>query len=394
MRRSLVLVGRAVPTPIVPSAVSPDAAKTPIRGVALRSSHASAASLTSAIIFAFAIAGCSSDAASTDSPAPRPGNASEATATSSQHPATPRRVQHLVIAVRPVDTMPTTWREVFVVPYGSGNEQLGTSRGGEAGAPRHYGPESGAPAPDGSWWFLDTAKRRLAHYDAAGHFVGAVKVPARLLVDGRYFQWALPHVLADGTLVAFRLTSGAAAMLRLRDGVLDEVPLTAMFTPTYDDGTLLYGTVAGGPALATVDPESGDLEPARAYRLPSGAAFTIGDDFDRGVIRVDTPSGSLRLSTVAPSGAIAHMGVQMRAGADDSLHLYLMGASNERHAAQLVGYVRIDPSGAAAKLEPLPSPNSNADRGSPAQLVLAPGESTPMLVYVMPDGVHIYERTT
>ena len=42
-----------------------------------------------------------------------------------------------------------------------------------------------------------------------------------LLVHG--FQWALPHVLADGTLVAFRLTGDAGAMLRLRDGVLDEV---------------------------------------------------------------------------------------------------------------------------------------------------------------------------
>jgi hypothetical protein len=182
-------------------------------------------------------------------------------------------------------------------------------------------------------------------------------------------------------------------MLRLRDGVLDEVPLTAMFTTTYDDGTLLYGTVAGGTPLATVDPDTGDLTLAPAYRLPSGAAFTVDDNFDRGVLRVDTPTGSLRLATAAPSGATAHMGVQMRAGADDSLHRYLVGASNGRNATQLVGYVRIDRSGAVTKLEPLPSPGSSADRGSPAQLSLAAASSTPMLVYVMDDGVHVYRRT-
>jgi hypothetical protein len=36
---------------------------------------------------------------------------------------------------------------------------------------------------------------------------------------------------------------------------------------------------------------------------------------------------------------------------------------------------------------------SEADPGSPAQLVMAPGSSTPMLVYVLDDGVHVYERT-
>jgi hypothetical protein len=288
--------------------------------------------------------------------------------------------------------MPTTWREVFVVPYGSGHEKLGTSRGGEGGALR-FGPESGAPARDGSWWFLDVGKLRLAHYDARGRFLGAVRVPPRLLVNGDAFQWTLPHVLLDGTLVAFRLTAGAGAMLRLRDGVLDEVPLSAMFTPTYDDGRLLYGTVGRRARLVTVDPDTGDIEPASAYQLPSGAAFTVDDDFDRGVLRVDTPAASSRLATVAPSGAVAHMGVQMRGGADDSVHLYLMGASNDRNAALLVGYIRIYRSGVVTKLEPLPSPASSADRGSPAQLVLAPGGSDPMLVYVMPDGVHVYRRT-
>ena len=291
--------------------------------------------------------------------------------------------------------MPTTWREVFVVQYGLGHAKLGTSRGGERGSPVYYGPEYGAPAPDGSWWFFDVGKLRLAHYDARGHFLEAVRVPTRLLVNGNAFQWTLPHVLADGTVVAFRLIGegSAGAMLRLRDGVLDEVPLTAMFSPTNDDGTLLYGMVGGRETLKTVDPDTGDIEPTTSYRMPSGAAFTMADDFDRGVVTIDAPSGSVRLKTVTRSGATAHMGVQLRAGADDSLHLYLVGASFNRNAPQLVGYLRIDRSGEVTRLEPLANPFSNADPGSPAHLVMASGDSTPMLVYVMPDGVHIYRRT-
>lgn len=351
------------------------------------------ASLTVALV----VTSCTPDAPS--SPDPGPGFRSRVVARVVGSPSLPPRaarpVRRIVVPITPVDIMPKRWREVFVVPYGSGHEELGTSRGGERGTPVQYGPEYGAPAPDGSWWFLDVDKLRLAHYDAGGGFLEAVRVPTRLLVDGDAFQWTLPHVLSDGTVVAFRLSAETddGAMLRLRDGVLDEVPLTAMFSPTYDDGTLLYGTVAGRAGLVTVDQDSGEVNPVPAYRLPSGAAFTVEDDFDRGVVRVDTATGSVRLATESPSGSTAHMGVQVRAGADDSLHLYLLGTSDDRSSTRLVGYLRIGRSGGITRLEPLASPDSSADRGSPAQLVVAPAASIPMLVYVMPDGVHVYRRT-
>jgi len=44
-------------------------------------------------------------------------------------------------------------------------------------------------------------------------------------------------------------------------------------------------------------------------------------------------------------------------------------------------------------VEALPNPLNESDPGSPAQLSMAPGSSTPMLVYVLPDGVHVYERS-
>lgn len=356
--------------------------------------HAAAVCVSSVVAVALMVSSCTAEGPSTTDPPSAPSDVGKSEV-SSPRPSTARHVQRMVVRIPPVDTMPSTWRQVFVVPYGPAQDQFGLSRGGERGAPAYYGPEYGAPAPDGSWWFLDVAKLRLVHYDAHGDFVSAVTVPPRLLVDGDAFQWQLPHVLSDGTLVAFRLIAGAdvGAMLRLRDGVLDEVPLTAMFTPTFDDGSLLYGAVADGPPLVTLDPDTGEIEPASQYHLASRAGFTLDDDFDHGVISVNAAGWSVRMKTVTPSGAVAHMGVQMRAGADGALHLYLVGQSFNRNAAQLVGYMRIDQSGTVSKLEPLPSPISSADRGSPAQLVVPPGRSEPMLVYVMADGVHVYRRT-
>ena len=84
--------------------------------------------------------------------------------------------------------MPDAWQERFVIGYGPGNELLGTSPGGDSG-------------PDGTWWFLDAAKARLAHFDASGRYLDQVRIPRTMLVQGVYCQWQLPHVLADGTLL-------------------------------------------------------------------------------------------------------------------------------------------------------------------------------------------------
>jgi hypothetical protein len=120
--------------------------------------------------------GCRADAPQTGDPSPGPEVASEDSSSSSTAPPRTPGVQRLVIP-RAVEVMPGTWREIFAVSYGPGVEQLGTSPGGDEGGAVDYGPESGAPAPDGSWWFLDVAKRRLAHYSSSGAFLEGVQVP-------------------------------------------------------------------------------------------------------------------------------------------------------------------------------------------------------------------------
>jgi hypothetical protein len=298
-------------------------------------------------------------------------------------------VDELVVP-RAAPALPAAWQERFAIGYGPGKALLGTSPGGDSGS-LDIGPEYGAPAPDGSWWFLDAAKARIAHYDSFGHFIDQVRVSRRLLMGGRYFQWQLPHVLADGTLVAARQDPERTWLLRLREGRLDEIPVDGSFAPTYDDGVRLYGFAGRGKPVV-VDPIDGSLQPTSVFRTPSGTAFSVAIGHR---LRLDLPEAgtSKVLPITTASGAPAHVAVQVRAGADDTLHLFLAGIGEDNESVQLVGATLVSPKGEVAEVEALPNPFSEADPGSPAELVMAPGSSTPMLVYVLADGVHVYERT-
>jgi hypothetical protein len=285
--------------------------------------------------------------------------------------------------------LPGAWHERFVIGYGPGKELLGTSPGGDSGT-LDIGPDYGAPAPDGSWWFLDAAKARVAHYDSAGGFLDQVRISRKLLVGGRYFQWQLPHVLDDGTLVAARQDPQRTWLLRVRDGRIDEIPVEGSFAPVYDDGVRLFG-FAGRGQLVVVDPTDGSMRRTTYFRTPAGTRFAV-DVGDR--LRIDLPesqtSKSLPIRTL--DGGPAHVGLQVRAGADDTLHLFLVGAGADDESVQLVGATIVSPAGDVAEVEALPNPFSEADPGSPAQLQLRSGSSIPMLVYVLDDGVHVYER--
>jgi hypothetical protein len=350
-------------------------------------------------VVASVLAACSSDSSDAEGPTAGP-SSSSAAATPSDVGPTPsptasgptddRDLDATRLVVPPAaPALPATWQERFVIGYGPGRALLGTAPGGDSGT-LDIGPEYGAPGPDGSWWFLDAAKARIAHYDSAGQFLDQVRVSKKLLIGGLYFQWQLPHVLADGTLVAARQGPEGTWLLRLRGGVLDEIPVDGSFGPTYDDGVLLYGFSRRGKPVV-VDPVDGSMTPTSSYRTPSGTPFSIAVG---GRLRLDLPAGGISkaLPMVTASGAAAQVGVQVRAGADDTLHLFLIGSGEDDESVQLVGATLVSPTGQVAQVEALPDPLNESDPGSPAQLVMAPGSSTPLLVYVLPDGVHVYER--
>jgi hypothetical protein len=319
-----------------------------------------------------------------DDPTPaEPSLAATPAVSESPTPSEDPGVERLVVPAAAA-SLPDSWSESFVIPYGQGPALLGTSQGGDSGGTVLYGPEYGAAAPDGTWWFLDLAKDRIAHYDATGRYLGRVRntTPS-----------TLPHVLADGTFYAARYnTDTSSQLLRLRDGALDVVDVDGAFFPSYDDGTSLFGDVDN--EMAEVNPASGVLERVDYFTTPPGARFAVHTDFDKGRLLVDLPdaavSRSLPIRTT--SGDKAHVGIEVRAGADGVLHLFLSGYGDDDESGQLVGYTSISTSGAVSPVVGMPDPFSESDPGSPAHLVIAPGSSKPMLVYVLGDGVHVYER--
>lgn len=353
--------------------------------------------LTLAAVAVAALASCSAE----ESPPPdRPSSAPSSDAStgtpvgaspsaSSATPSADPGVRRLVVPAAAA-SLPPTWREAFVIPYGEAAELLGTSPGGDTDT-LDIGPGYGAPGPDGSWWFLDAAKQRVAHYDAGGAYLGEVEAAEALGVTG--FPWSQPHVLADGTLVAVRLDPPYSWLLRVHDGLVSEVRVDGLFSPESDDGELLYGSVGRG-RYAVVDPTDGSRERTETFRTPAGTRFFIGKGFDSGRLRVELPDVGVSrvLPTRTASGAIAHVGAEVRAGADDVIHLFLVGTGEDDESAQLVGYTSVGPTGVVPAVEVLPNPFSASDPGGAAHLVVAAGSSTPMLVYVLEDGVHVYER--
>jgi hypothetical protein len=336
------------------------------------------------VLAAVLLAACGTERLSAD-PDPTPSTSPSETTSAEPDPG----VDELVVPAAAA-SLPATWHERFVVPYGAGQALLGTSPGGDSGT-LDLGPEYGAPSGDGTWWFLDAAKRRLAHYDADGRYLDAVPIPTSLLVGGVYFQWQLPHVMGDGTLVTVRHTPDRSYLLRLRDGVLDEIPVNGSFSPTYANDLFLYGFDDDGGQVV-VDPDDGEMVSSSTFTTAARTPFQL--TLKRRGLRIEMPQSDVDevLPLTTSSGAKAHVGLQVRAGADDVLHLFLIGIGDDDESAQLVGYTSVSPDGTVHEVEALPDPFSESDPGSPAQLAMAPGSSTPMLVYVLEDGVHVYER--
>ena len=84
-------------------------------------------------------------------------------------------------------------------PYGDDADGLGTAPGGDG---LMLGPEYGTQLPDGTWWFMDAAKLRFAHFGGDGSYLGEVDIPEEVLVDGQYFQYQNPIALDDGRILA------------------------------------------------------------------------------------------------------------------------------------------------------------------------------------------------
>jgi hypothetical protein len=298
-----------------------------------------------------------------------------------------------VIAVPSVSALEAPWVEAFEIAYGPSEAELGSSPGGDAGT-LDLGPDYGAQAADGTWWFLDAAKQRLAHYSEEGEYIGAVSVVDHL-VDDKYFQFQLPHALDDGSVVMTNLGFGSSTMLVLDDGETRVVTIPATFSTRTDDGEALYGFSDEGETLRA-DPRAGTVDAVDWMQTRAGTRFRISNGSDGLTVELPDAEGApvetIRLVYADDPSIIAHVGLEAASGEDGSLFLYLYGGTDSGVGGQLGGFLTISAEGVVSALEPTRDPFSAADPGSPAHLGVRPGTSTPWLMFVDPDGVKVFTR--
>jgi len=294
--------------------------------------------------------------------------------------------------------LPATWTLLFTLPYGDTPDRLGTSLGGDGGEGDgsgegiQWGPSYGTQLPDGTWWFLDAARLRLAHFGETGDYLGEVPLPAEHLAQGQYFQYQGPLALADGTLVLQGTSIDSRALLRLSpSGALARVPLAGDAFALTTDGTALSGFDANG-APARIDPATGAVSPASAFVGQGGAEFSV--EVATGSLRVTRPGLDVTWPVTSASrpDAVVHPRVEAAMGSDGVLTILVMAFVEVGDAVEdAVGVVRVDAAGRGT-VEPVRATTSDSDPGDGSHLGVRLGDDRPWLMFIDTDGVRVFRR--
>jgi putative cell wall-binding protein len=292
------------------------------------------------------------------------------------------------------DRVGPSWRRAFTIPYGPGVDRLGTEPGGD-GQGLVVGPQHGAQAGDGSWWILDVAKLRVAHFDERGRHLGQVALGPDVLRDGRYMPYERPRVLADGSVVATALTGDdRTEVLVVREGRAQRLVWPQPLHVVDDDGTRLYGVDVRTGAAFAADLASGRMTPVSAFRGRDGQPYTV--TATRGQLRVTRPavgqSRSLPVLAAPPPGGPAGYAVQLATGSDGEIHLFLEGYATTHPNPAVGGITTVRADGTVAPAEPVLRDDPRMLRTMGAWVGTRPGTSEAWLMVVEIDGLHVYRR--
>jgi hypothetical protein len=306
---------------------------------------------------------------------------------------TPAAEQTVTVVLYPFSEMGPGWtEEVFL--YGEGEESLGTSPGGEG---LMFGPDYGTQNADGTWWFLDAAKQRIAHFAPGGNYLDQVGMPEELLVDGIYFQYQLPQALDDGSLVASGWRDGATtSLLRIKDGTATGDTFDGEVAWVTTDGTYLYGHTVEENALQRLDPNDPVAEPIDWFIARDGSRYRVTVNEDE--ILVELPDAAVPLTRTLlmryseDPDVIARGAVEVETGADGTLFMLLYGVPISREPLDIGGLLTISPDGEVSEAIEIANLFSSADTGSPARLGVTPGSSDPWIMVVGEDGIHVFSK--
>lgn len=354
--------------------------------------------LGTALVVSIMIGACSGETASTTT-ATSPGTTSATAPTSTTSLATSTTTstagETVTVLLAPFSEMGPGWTEQ-VFPYGEGEEFLGTSPGGDDGS-IEWGPEYGTQTPDGTWWFLDAANLRIAHFAGNGTYIDQVVMPEDLLVDGQYFQYQMPQAFDDGSIAAggFR-SENTTALLRVVDGEASGATFDGAVPWVTTDGQLLYGLAEDG-APRRLDPANPVIEPVDWLIARDGSRYRISVNEDEVVVELPdaaTPlTRILQMRYSEDPEVAARAGIEVETGADGTIFIIMYGVPESDETLEIGSYLSIAPDGMVSEAQPITSPFSMADPGSPSHLGVTPGTSTPWIMVVDEDGVHIFTLT-
>ncbi len=292
----------------------------------------------------------------------------------------------------PFTEMGPMWSEQ-VFPYGDTEDALGTSPGGEG---LMLGPEYGTQTPDGTWWFMDAAKMRIAHYSGDGAYLDQLPLPEDVLVDGRYFQYQNPQGLDDGTIVASGFRGEAStALLTISNGDITSQNIQASTSWVTTDGVSLFGFSLADGRSRSLDPMTAQPTDVDWFGARDGSRYLVRVDADRVV--VELPDAGVTKTLVMRfsenTTVEARAGIEVETGVDGTLYILFYGAPMSNETLGIGGFVSIAPDGHVSDMEAIADPFSPADPGSPSHLGITPGTSTAWMMVVGEDGLHIYTRS-
>jgi hypothetical protein len=301
--------------------------------------------------------------------------------------------QTVSVLMAPFSEMGPEWTEQ-IFPYGADEELLGTAPGGEG---LILGPEYGVQAPDGTWWFLDAAKQRIAHFADDGTYLDQVSMPEDLLVDGVFFQYQLPHALDDGSIAATGYRGeDAMALLLIADGVASGLTFEGNTPWVLTDGVYLYGLDFEGGAHR-LDPGDPVAEPVDWLVARDGSRFMVTVNADEVLVELpDAPdplTRTLQMRFSEDPEITASGAIEVATGADGTLFIFFYGAPTSDETLGIGGFVSVSPDGVVSEAQAITNPFTPSDPGSPAHLGVRPGTSTPWVMVVDEDGVRVFTMT-
>jgi hypothetical protein len=212
------------------------------------------------------------------------------------------------------------------------------------------------------------------------------------LAQDIYFQYQLPHILADGTLVASRFGGETTDLLLVRDGSPSLLNLTEVMFLKADDGELVYAFDPQGGSWA-IEPSTGSTEPVDHFRSQSGDRYQIS--LANGAVLISLPDAAVELEipvTASIGDGEVHASIEVAATTDGVIHLFVLGLSESDETVQLAGYASVASDGTIGPMNPIMNPFTPADPGSPAHMGAAYGAASLWFMVIGEEGVEVYTR--